>query len=44
MTPRPGKVAVIMSIGLPHPRTTAIRDEPKFIDYVKQIRERVGVR
>ncbi len=43
MTPRPGKVADIMSVDLPRPRTTSIRDEPKFIGYVKQIRERLGV-
>jgi len=43
MTPRPGKVADIMSVDLPRPRTTSIRDEPKFIGYVRQIRERLGV-
>jgi NitT/TauT family transport system ATP-binding protein len=43
MTPRPGKVAEIVDIALPRPRTTAMRDDPKFIAYVKQIRERLGV-
>lgn len=43
MTPRPGKVAEIMTIDLPRPRTTAVRDDSKFIAYVKQIRERLGV-
>jgi NitT/TauT family transport system ATP-binding protein len=43
MTPRPGKVAEIMSIDLPRPRTTALRDDQKFIGYVRKIRERLGV-
>ena len=44
MTPRPGKVAEILNIDLPHPRATAVRDDAKFIGYVKGIRERLGVR
>jgi len=44
MTPRPGKVAEILNIDLPHPRATAVRDDGKFIGYVKKIRERLGVR
>lgn len=43
MTPRPGKVAEIMHIDLPRPRTTALRDDPGFIGYVRRIRERLGV-
>jgi NitT/TauT family transport system ATP-binding protein len=43
MTPRPGKVAEIISIDLPRPRLTAVRDDPKFIGYVRKIRERLGV-
>jgi NitT/TauT family transport system ATP-binding protein len=43
MTPRPGKVAEIISIDLPRPRLTAVRDDPKFVGYVKKIRERLGV-
>ena len=43
MTPRPGKVAEIMHIDLPRPRTTALRDDLKFIGYVRKIRERLGV-
>jgi len=43
MTPRPGKVAEIMTIELPRPRATALRDDPKFIGYVRKIRERLGV-
>lgn len=44
MTPRPGKVAEIIDIDLPRPRTTAIRDDPRFISYVKRIRQRLGVK
>jgi NitT/TauT family transport system ATP-binding protein len=44
MTPRPGKVAEILNINLPHPRATAVRDDASFIGYVKRIRERLGVR
>ncbi|HEX6439165.1 MAG TPA: ABC transporter ATP-binding protein [Candidatus Binatia bacterium] len=43
MTPRPGRVAEIMTIDLPRPRTTALRDDHKFIGYVRKIRERLGV-
>lgn len=43
MTPRPGKVAEIVNIDLPRPRTTTIRDETQFTSYVKQIRKSLGV-
>jgi NitT/TauT family transport system ATP-binding protein len=43
MTPRPGKVAEVLNIDLPRPRATALRDDPRFIGYVKRIRERLGV-
>jgi NitT/TauT family transport system ATP-binding protein len=43
MTPRPGKVAEIIPIDLPRPRVTGVRDDPKFIGYVRKIRERLGV-
>jgi NitT/TauT family transport system ATP-binding protein len=43
MTPRPGRVAAIVDIELPRPRTTMIRDEPRFISYVRQIRQSLGV-
>jgi NitT/TauT family transport system ATP-binding protein len=43
MTPRPGKVAEIIPIALPRPRGTAVRDDPKFIGYVRKIRDRLGV-
>ena len=44
MTPRPGKVSEIVNLDLPRPRTTALRDDPKFISYVKHIRGRLGVK
>lgn len=43
MTPRPGKIAEVVEIDLPRPRTTPIRDEPKFISYVRHIRQSLGV-
>lgn len=43
MTPRPGKVAEIVPIDLPRPRKTVMRDDPRFIGYVKKIRERLDV-
>ncbi len=43
MTPRPGKVSEIVKLDLPRPRTTALRDDPKFISYVKHIRTSLGV-
>ncbi len=44
MTPRPGKVSEIVNLDLPRPRTTALRDDPKFISYVKHIRGSLGVK
>lgn len=43
MTPRPGKVADIIQVDLPRPRTTALRDDPRFVSYVKRIRQSLGV-
>jgi NitT/TauT family transport system ATP-binding protein len=43
MTPRPGKIAEIVEIDLPRPRATTTRDHPKFLAYVKHIRESLGV-
>jgi len=44
MTPRPGKISEIVEIDLPRPRTSAVRDDARFISYVKHIRESLGVR
>ncbi|HXG50705.1 MAG TPA: ABC transporter ATP-binding protein [candidate division Zixibacteria bacterium] len=43
MTPRPGKVAEIVEVDLPRPRTTAMRDDPRFVSCVKRIRQSLGV-
>ncbi len=43
MTPRPGKISEIVKLDLPRPRTTALRDDPRFVSYVKHIRESLGV-
>ena len=44
MTPRPGKSRRSYLSILPRPRvTTALRDDQKFIAYVRKIRERLGV-
>ncbi|MBI2880110.1 MAG: ABC transporter ATP-binding protein [Candidatus Tectomicrobia bacterium] len=43
MTPRPGRISEVIPIDLPRPRTTALRDDPRFISYVKHIREGLGV-
>lgn len=46
MSPRPGRVEEIFTIDLPRPRKLTLRDDPKFIEYARSIREvfdRVGV-
>ena len=37
-TPRPGKIAEIIDINIPHPRPLSVRDTPQFIDYCHHIR------
>jgi NitT/TauT family transport system ATP-binding protein len=44
MTARPGQVRDIVPIGLPRPRTIALRDTPQFTDYVRRIREQIFAR
>jgi NitT/TauT family transport system ATP-binding protein len=39
MTPRPGRVAEIIDVNLPRPRTTAMRQSPEFIADAARIRE-----
>jgi len=39
MTPRPGRIDSIIDIGLPRPRTLAMRDAPQFAAYTRQIRD-----
>ena len=38
-TPRPGRIADIITIDLPRPRRLAVRGDPRFTDYVGRIRE-----
>jgi NitT/TauT family transport system ATP-binding protein len=44
MTPRPGRVAEIVPVPLPRPRTGAMRLAPDFAALVRHIGERIGVK
>jgi NitT/TauT family transport system ATP-binding protein len=39
MTPRPGSIDRIIDIGLPRPRTLAMRESPQFAEYSRQIQD-----
>jgi NitT/TauT family transport system ATP-binding protein len=39
MSPRPGRIAGIVPVDLPQPRTAATREEPRFFELVTQVRE-----
>lgn len=39
MSPRPGRIAGIVSVDLPQPRTAETREEVRFFDLVTQVRE-----
>jgi NitT/TauT family transport system ATP-binding protein len=39
MSARPGRIAGIVDDDLPHPRTSATREEPRFFELVTQVRE-----
>jgi NitT/TauT family transport system ATP-binding protein len=39
MSPRPGRVADIVAVDLPRPRTVETREEPRFFELVTQVRE-----
>ena len=39
MSPRPGRIAGIVSIDLPQPRTVETREDPRFFELVTQVRE-----
>jgi len=45
MSPRPGRISTVIPIDLPHPRTAAIREDPRFFDLVTRVREalRLGI-
>jgi NitT/TauT family transport system ATP-binding protein len=39
MSPRPGRVATVVPIDLPQPRTAETREEPRFFELVTEVRE-----
>ena len=39
MSPRPGRVAGVVHVDLPQPRTAATREEPRFFELVTEVRE-----
>jgi NitT/TauT family transport system ATP-binding protein len=39
MSARPGRVAQVIDVDLPQPRTNAVREEPRFFELVTQVRE-----
>jgi NitT/TauT family transport system ATP-binding protein len=39
MSPRPGRIAGVVDVDLPYPRTVETRDEPHFFELVTQVRE-----
>jgi NitT/TauT family transport system ATP-binding protein len=39
MTPRPGRIAEIASVNIPHPRDRETRDQPEYIAIVSRIRK-----
>lgn len=40
MTPRPGRLDTIVDIDLKRPRSLAVREEPRFVEYTRMIRDR----
>ena len=44
MSPRPGRIAGIVDIDLPHPRGVETREEPRFFELVTQVRELLRLR
>ena len=39
MSPRPGRIAAVVPVDLPQPRTAETREEPRFFELVTQVRE-----
>jgi NitT/TauT family transport system ATP-binding protein len=39
MTPRPGKIAAVIPVDLPYPRTFETRESPRFFELVTTVRE-----
>jgi NitT/TauT family transport system ATP-binding protein len=44
MSPRPGRIADVVEIDLPYPRTADTREEPRFFELVTGVRERLAGR
>jgi len=44
MSPRPGRIAGIVPIDLPFPRTVETREEPRFFELVTEVRELLRLR
>jgi len=44
MSPRPGRIADVVEIDLPYPRTAETREEPRFFELVTHVRERLAGR
>jgi NitT/TauT family transport system ATP-binding protein len=42
MSARPGRVAGIVEVDLPQPRTSTTREEPRFFELVTEVRERLA--
>jgi NitT/TauT family transport system ATP-binding protein len=40
MTPRPGRIDTIIGVDLPRPRRLAVREDPRFAAYSRQIHDR----
>jgi ABC-type nitrate/sulfonate/bicarbonate transport system ATPase subunit len=38
MTPRPGRIAAVIDVGLPRPRTPELREEDAFVTLQRQVR------
>src|SRR5436190_21504298 len=41
MSPRPGRIATVVDVDLPQPRTSTTREEPRFFELVTEVRERL---
>jgi NitT/TauT family transport system ATP-binding protein len=44
MSPRPGRIADVVEVDLPYPRTAETREEPRFFELVTGVRERLAGR
>jgi NitT/TauT family transport system ATP-binding protein len=44
MSPRPGRIAGIVEVDLPYPRTARTREAPRFFELVTEVRERLAGR